>query len=78
MYFENMEAISNFLFEGSEVMDWVYNSDGYVVGYSQIPTRDQINISLFRLFLCNKPASNLQGFDNEKVVVTRRCEGVTH
>lgn len=69
LHFVSVTEAQRQLREGSEVFDWVYNSQGYVVGYGTDPKRSQINVTLYRFFIGGKPARNMAGFDDTKVIV---------
>jgi hypothetical protein len=60
-HFDTEEQIKTALIEGSAVMDWVYTSDGLVVGFGRTPTRRQINIDLFQFLLRGQKPSGLAG-----------------
>jgi ribosomal protein S16 len=61
LYFKNYEEIYAFLHQSSEVKDWVYTSDGLVVGFSLTEHRNQANIDLWQLFIDKKKPSALRG-----------------
>ncbi len=69
MNFESLEEALEYLHQGSAIQKWVYNDEGYVVGYFESPERDQINIDLYRYYINGKPALNMPGYDNSKVVL---------
>jgi hypothetical protein len=75
MHFENLEEAQEYMFQGSKVMDWVHNSDGYVLGFAKSPQRNQINITLYRYMVNNQPLKNIPDYDNE-LVVLRDSAGV--
>jgi len=53
-HFEKPEEVEIFLREGSRNNKWVSNGDGYVLGYSNSPSRGQVNLNLFRFYLNGK------------------------
>jgi len=59
MHFETMQDALKYLRQGSEFMDWQSNDQGYVGGFSMSPERNQINVTLYRYFINDKPISNL-------------------
>jgi hypothetical protein len=59
--FDNEEQIRTALVEGSAIMDWVFTSDGLVVGFSRSPSRKQVNIDVFQFLLHGKKPSELPG-----------------
>ena len=67
IYLPNYEEVYKFLYRSSEVMDWVYTSDGLVVGYSRTPARNQVNIELWQLYVGGVKPSSLRGARNDKI-----------
>lgn len=67
IYFSNYEELYSFLRQSSGVMDWVYTSDGLVVGYSKSASRNQINLDLWQLFVGGKKPSDLRGARDEDI-----------
>ncbi len=61
MNFKNEKDLYAFVHQGSDVMDWVYTSDGLVVGFGRSPGRQQINFYLYQLLLNGKKPSDLKG-----------------
>ncbi len=59
VHFDQADQIGQFLQEGSSIEQWVCNSDGYVVGHFFSPSRNQVNISLYRIFLNGKPVKSI-------------------
>jgi hypothetical protein len=70
VHFGSMDELRKFLYEGSAIQKWVYNQEGYVVGYFESPGREQRNLTLYRYFIKGKPARFLPGYDNAKVRVS--------
>jgi hypothetical protein len=69
IHVESNEAALLKLKEGANVMHWVWNSQGFVVGYSRTPGRNQINVSVHRIYIKGIPARNLQGHDDSSVEI---------
>lgn len=70
MYFDSLASALKYMHIGSNVFKWVHNDQGYVVGYSETPRRaNLIDISLYRYYINGKPALNMPGYDNSKVVL---------
>lgn len=59
--FDNEDQIYAFLRQSSNYMDWVYTSDGLVVGFARTPARKQINIDLWQILLRGKKPNGLKG-----------------
>lgn len=62
--FDSYDQIYTFLVQGSAVMDWVYSSDGLVVGFGRSPTREQINIYVKQLTIHGQKPIGLHGARN--------------
>jgi hypothetical protein len=73
--FESLREIYAFLRQSSNYMDWVYTSDGLVVGFGRTPARKQINIDLWQLLLKGAKPQNLRGANLEaiRLVVERNA-----
>lgn len=54
-HFENAEQIHAELYEGRDVYKWVWNDQGYVVGFFTDPVRHQTNVCLYRFLIGGKP-----------------------
>ena len=65
--FHNIKDIYSFLYEGSAVSDWVYTSDGLVVGYGYPPSKEAVNIDVYQLLLNGKKPTNLRGARNNQI-----------
>lgn len=65
--FEDMEQLRAALVQSSAVLDWVYTSDGLVVGFGRTPSRKQINIDLFQLLVRGQKPSGLAGARPEQI-----------
>lgn len=67
-HFETYEQIYAALYSGSEVMDWVYTSDGLVVGYSKVPPPpdhrvdfNTYDVDLYQFYLNGAKPTGLRG-----------------
>lgn len=69
-HFDSLSEARAALVEGSRLEAWVFNSEGYVVGFSATPSRNQINITLYRYFIKGRPARTIPGHDDDKVSVS--------
>lgn len=59
--FKNEKEMYQYLYQGGGIMDWVYSSDGLVVGFGRSPSRQAIDIDLFQILLNGKRPTNLRG-----------------
>ena len=59
--FDNYHQIYASLKQSSAVLDWVYTSDGLVVGFGRTPSRKQINIDLWQLLIGGQKPKRLAG-----------------
>jgi hypothetical protein len=59
--FDNYDKVYEFLNTGRDVMDWVYNNDGLVVGFGRTPDRQQINIDLWQIKVAGVKPTSLKG-----------------
>jgi hypothetical protein len=59
--FETMEELQARLYEGSAVLDWVYNNEGLVVGFAKNPGRRQVNISVYQFLLRGEKPTEIPG-----------------
>jgi len=60
--FESYDAIYAQLHEGSADMDWVYTSDGLVLGFRRDPGRgNQITVDLLQFYLNGEKPAGLRG-----------------
>lgn len=71
IYFDTLETAQKYMHQGSAINDWVYSDEGYVLGYFEIPLRNQVNITLYRYYIDGKPAIKMPGYDNEKLSLNR-------
>lgn len=69
VHFESLDEARKYLVQGSAVEKWVYNDQGYVVGYFESSHRNQVNITLYRFYVKGEPLLNLPGFNNGSVIV---------
>jgi hypothetical protein len=58
--FDTVDQAYAFLYQGSEVEDWVYTPDGLVVGFGRNQARNQINVDLFQILIRGKKPSGLK------------------
>ncbi|HEY2179561.1 MAG TPA: hypothetical protein VGH15_13350 [Caulobacteraceae bacterium] len=65
--FDSYDQIYAFLYQGSAVMDWVYTSDGFVVGFGRSPARDQLNIDVRQLTIHGNKPVGLRGARNGSI-----------
>jgi hypothetical protein len=70
--FDSYDQIYAFLWQGSAVMDWVYTSDGLLVGFGRSPDRGQINVDVRQITLRGKKPSGLRGARNGAIHLTSR------
>jgi hypothetical protein len=59
--FDNYDQLYAFVYQGSAVMDWVYTSDGLLVGFGRSPGRDQINVDVRQLTIHGRKPEALRG-----------------
>lgn len=59
--FDSEEQLRVALTESSAYMDWIYTTDGLVVGFGRAPSRRQINIDLFQFLLRGQKPVGLAG-----------------
>jgi hypothetical protein len=60
-HFRSMEEVEKALVESSRIMDWVYTSDGLVVGFGRSPARKQINIDVWQVLVRGEKPRALKG-----------------
>lgn len=72
--FDSLADALNFLKQGSSVSQWVWNDNGYVVGYWVSPQRRQVNVSLYRFYLDGEPLTTLPTCDGGSVSVGEKPE----
>jgi hypothetical protein len=65
--FENLDEIEAFLRQTKDYMDWVYSSDGLVVGFGRTPARKQVNIDLWQLLLRGEKPKELTGSKSDAI-----------
>lgn len=74
-HFENAEQIQAALYEGRDVYNWVWNDQGYVVGFFSDPLRHQTNVCLYRFLIEGKPFTTLPPCEGGFVNVLREEKG---
>lgn len=65
--FDSYDQLYVFVREGSAVMDWVYTSDGLLVGFGRSPGREQINIDVRQLTIHGRKPGGLRGARNDDI-----------
>ncbi|PYL58067.1 MAG: hypothetical protein DMF30_03950 [Verrucomicrobia bacterium] len=70
--FGKEDQIYAFLKQSSAYMDWVYTSDGLVVGFGRTPSRKQSNIDLWQILLRGQKPVGLIGARREQIVLTEQ------
>lgn len=65
--FDSEQQLAAALIEGSAIMDWVYTSDGLVVGFGRTPSRKQINIDLYQFLVRGKKPDSLPGAKPDQI-----------
>ena len=68
--FNNEDQIYAFLKQSSSYMDWIFTSDGLVVGFDRTPSRKQINIDVWQILLRGQKPVGLVGARPEHIVLT--------
>ena len=72
LHFDSMSDIDKWLYQSSAVLDWVYTDDGLVVGFRKKPSRNQVNIEVYQLYLNGEKPTKLKGSRPENIKVTKR------
>ena len=75
IYFDTIETALQYMRIGKAIDDWVHNEDGYVLGYSETPYRDQVGVTLYRYYIDGKPALKMPGYNNEKLILKKKSRG---
>lgn len=70
-HFENAEQIWAELQEGRDVYKWVWNDQGFVVGFVADPVRYQTNVSVYRFMIGSTPFDELPHCEDGFVDVLR-------
>jgi len=65
--FGSYEEAYAFLRQSSAVLDWVYTSDGLVVGFGRFDNRNQINIDLRQILINGQKPKALRGARDKMV-----------
>jgi hypothetical protein len=68
--FDDYQQLYAFIRQGSAIMDWVYTSDGLLVGFGRFPKRQQINIEVRQLTIHGQKPANLRGARNKNIRLT--------
>jgi hypothetical protein len=53
-------------------MPHVYTDDGLVVGWEKTPSRDQLNVDVWQIYINGEKPANLPGSQNDKVIVENK------
>jgi hypothetical protein len=70
--FTSKEELDQFLYQGSAIFDWVYNDEGWVVGFFEEDGRgDQVNVSVFRITVNGKAPGGIDGSRPELIQIKR-------
>jgi hypothetical protein len=59
--FPGYDQVYAYLYEENASMDWVYTSDGLVVGFGRSPGREQINIDVRQITIHGRKPTALKG-----------------
>lgn len=65
--FDSYDQLYAFIYQGSAVMDWVYTSDGLLVGFGRSPGREQINVDVRQLTIHGRKPVALRGARNDNI-----------
>jgi hypothetical protein len=68
--FDSYDQLYAFLYEGRAVMDWVYTSDGLLVGFGRAPEREQINVDVRQLTVHGRKPAALRGARDGSIGLT--------
>jgi hypothetical protein len=68
--FDSYDQLYAFVYQGSAVMDWVYTSDGLLVGFGRSPARDQINVDVRQLTIHGRKPVALRGARDGEIRLT--------
>lgn len=69
--FKSMEEVDAFLYQSSAVVDWVYNDEGWVVGFSKSPQRNQVSVEVFKITINGKPPQKIEGSRNGAIKIIK-------
>ena len=72
LHFDSMNDIDKWLYQSSLVYYWVYTDDGLVVGFGKKPSRNQVNIGVYQLYLNGEKPTKLKGSRPENIKITKR------
>lgn len=67
--FSSMEEVEAFLYQGSSVFDWVYNDDGWTVGFAKARDRNQVNIDIYKITINGNSPAHIQGSRNDEITI---------
>lgn len=67
--FDSIKEVEAFLYQGSAALDWVYNDEGWVVGFSKSPDRSQVNINVYKITINGKSPTHMQGSRNDAITL---------
>jgi hypothetical protein len=67
--FNTMEEVYEYLYQGSAVLDWVYNDNGWVVGFAKVPERKQVNIHVYKITVNGKSPLQIKGSRNDAIEI---------
>jgi len=70
--FANLNEVDAFLRQTKDYMDWVYSSDGLVVGFGRTPARNQVNIDLWQLLLRGEKPKQLSGSKSDAIRISNQ------
>lgn len=70
LHFDSMSEIDKWLYQSSGVLDWVYTDDGLVVGFNKKPSRNQVDIEVYQLYLNGEKPKKLKGSRPENIKVS--------
>jgi hypothetical protein len=69
--FGSYDQLYAFVYEGSAVMDWVYTSDGLLVGFGRSPGRKQVSVDVRQLTIHGRKPTALRGARDRDVRLIR-------
>lgn len=70
LHFNSMNEVEKWLYQSSDVYDWVYTNDGLVVGFIKTKSRNQVSIDVYQIFLNGKKPKSLKGSKQDKIKIT--------
>ncbi len=69
VHFKNADDLRKWLYQSSDVMDWVYTDTGLVVGFEKIPSSRQVSIDVFQIYLNGNKPEKLEGSRPENIKI---------